>query len=120
MFTLRTQVFAGLEKRTDKYLTSVFDYRKDKDTNMLPVTELSAALRDVSICDSDLPKVSPSEISSLSQSITFGTFKRFAGIYSALDNWAKSVPLWQLLSDSIPRQLGVRHLFIAMFLWFLA
>jgi hypothetical protein len=108
MSTLRTQVLAGLEKRTDKYLIEAYNARKDQVTDMLPVSGLSDALREMCICDSDECKVSPAELGSLGQSVTFETFKRIAEKCSALDQWAQSVPLWQLLSDSIPRLPGVR------------
>jgi hypothetical protein len=117
LLTLRTQVFAGLEKRTDQYLAHTFDRRKDQITGLLPVSELSAALQEISICDSDECKVSPAELSTLGESITFETFKMVSEKRNALDQWAQSLPLWQLLSDSIPRKQGVRKcsaLFLSM------
>ncbi len=45
--TLRTQVLAGLEKRTDKYLIEAYNARKDQVTDMLPVSGLSDALREM-------------------------------------------------------------------------
>jgi hypothetical protein len=111
LVSLRTQVLAGLEKRTDQNLTHVFNSRKNKVTDMLPISELSAALREISPFDCDEVQVSPAELFSLKESITFETFKRVAEKRSALDQWAQSVPLWQLLSDSIPRKHGVRRCF---------
>ncbi len=106
--TLRAQIFAGIEKRTDQYISHVFNLHKDGISDMLPVSELSSALREISICDSDECKVSPAELSSLGQNVTYETFKQLSEKCSALDQWAQSVPLWQLLSDSIPRKQGVR------------
>ncbi len=101
-------MFAGMDKRTDQYLAHAFDCHKDQVTKLLHVSELSAVLQEISICECDESKVSPAELSTLGQFITFETFKAFAEKRSALDQWAQSVPLWQLLSDSIPRKLGVR------------
>jgi hypothetical protein len=107
--TLTTQVLAGLEKRGERFLIKLFNKYKDADTNLLPVSELSNALLETSICESDETKLLPSEISCLhDQTVDFETLKKISQKPSALDQWAQSVPIWQLLSDAIPRKKGVR------------
>lgn len=101
------QVSDGLKKRTDEYLKQVFAKFKDQGTTMLQSSSLHAALQETKICDFDVDNVSQDEISQQNQRIDFETFKRLATKPSALDQWAQSVPLWQLLSDSIPRKQNV-------------
>jgi hypothetical protein len=98
---LRAQVFTGLERRSETFLREIFDSYKDPKTKMLHSARLHGALLATRISESDDLEY---DATLVQEQIDFEEFRRILQSRSVLDQWAKSVPLWQLLSDSIPRK----------------
>jgi hypothetical protein len=98
---LRAQVFTGLERRSTIFLKEVFEAYMDDKTEKLPTSRLNEALLATRISESDDVDY---DTSLVDEQIDFEEFRKISQSRSILDHWAQSVPLWQLLSDSIPRK----------------
>ena len=103
MTDLCAQVSRGLVRRSDAFLEDVFKKYKDPNSNSILHPHLQNALYETKVSDSDECDVSRYD----GKPVDSKSFKKLANKASDLDQWAQSLPLWQLLSDSIPRIKGV-------------
>ena len=110
MNDLIAQVRRGLSTRSETYLRNVFNNYMEKSTGKIQPSKLSAALMETRICDLD-----ECDQGGGGKQVDFDSFKNLANKSSDLDQWAQSIPLWQLLSDCLPRRKGVRFFVIQIF-----
>ena len=105
---LISQVESGLKRRQDALLHQIFESMFDRKSNKISVERLPDAFRSLAHASGEVDSYLHdfSDLIGYSDMLDFNEFKQAVLKATAIEQWASTLPLPQLLADALPREKG--------------
>jgi hypothetical protein len=103
---IRQQVEAGFKRRSNEFVRATFESHKDRTREIILAPSLGPALSDLGM------RVDAAEIDELLKSrdlnddggLDLQEFRALVGAPHPIEEWARELPLYQLVADAMPRE----------------
>jgi hypothetical protein len=106
---LKRQVQFGIRRRSSEFLLNLFGWYERPFEQRVSKSDIVPSFHDYRVSVLDSHEHLENDLSGIEddKTLDFDEFIRTLQTPSLLDQWAQSLPLWQILSDAIPRKRGV-------------